>query len=236
MKFLFLSTVFGLLFSSHVGADSSAKATPIYKNPKASVDDRVQDLLSRMTIQEKTAQLIQGDISNWINMTDNTFNASGLVWNMANRAGQFYVGYPVNQQWINNGVKIAQDYLMKNTTLGIPALVQSEGIHGFLIPNATIFNSPIAHACSWNPDLIQKMGAAIAQEALALGVNQIFAPLGDLARELRYGRVEETFGEDGYLAGEIGYSYVVGKIIRTAPPENVTDYSRPTRRWCKRNN
>src|SRR5258706_401135 len=76
--------------------------------------------------------------------------------------------------------------------------------------NATIFNSPIGQACSWNPKLVQKMGAAIAQEALALGVNQIFAPLGDLARELRYGRVEETFGEDGYLAGEMGYSYVIG--------------------------
>lgn len=54
------------------------------------------------------------------------------------------------------------------------------------------------------------MGAAIAQEALALGVNQLFAPLGDLARELRYGRVEETFGEDAYLAGEVGYSYITG--------------------------
>lgn len=190
--------------------DTSSKSTPVYKNPKANIEDRVKDLVSRMTIQEKTSQLIQGDISNWINMTDNTFNATGLQWNMENRGGSFYVGFPVDQQWINNGVKIAQDYLMKNTTLGIPALVQSEGIHGFLIPNATIFNSPIAYACSWNPDLIKKMGAAIAQEALALGVNQLFAPLGDLARELRYGRVEETFGEDGYLAGEIGYAYVVG--------------------------
>jgi beta-glucosidase len=97
-----------------------------------------------------------------------------------------------------------------NTTLGIPALVQTEGIHGFLIGNATIFNSPIAHACSWNVDLVEKMGVAIATEAQALGVNQLFAPLGDLARELRYGRVEETFGEDGYLAGEMAYSYVVG--------------------------
>jgi beta-glucosidase len=204
----------------------------VYKNPKASVEDRVEDLLSRMTIQEKTSQLVQGDISNWINMTDNSFNLTGLEWNMATRGGSFYVGYPVDQQWIANGIKIAQDYLMKNTTLGIPALVQSEGIHGFLIGkvysflnkiscfdshrtdissgNATIFNSPIAYACSWNPDLVQKMSGAIAQEALALGVNQLFAPLGDLARELRYGRVEETFGEDSYLAGEIAYSYVKG--------------------------
>jgi beta-glucosidase len=63
------------------------------------------------------------------------------------------------------------------------------------------------------------MGAAIAQEALAIGVNQLFAPLGDLARELRYGRVEETFGEDGYLAGEIGYSYVVGEMPTTPSDE-----------------
>ena len=192
-----------------LGLSSADNGTvPIYKDPTASVDDRVADLLSRMTLADKTAQLIQGDISNWINTTDNSFNASGLAWNMATRAGQFYVGYPVPQQWVAEGVKIGQDYLLQNTTLGIPALVQSEGIHGFLIGNATIFNSPIAYACSWNPALVEKMGAAIAQEAQALGVNQLFAPLGDLARELRYGRVEETFGEDGYLAGEIGYGYI----------------------------
>jgi beta-glucosidase len=198
------------LVCSASGAAVSGSPTPLYKDPNASVDDRVADLLSRMTIADKTAQLIQGDISNWINTTDDAFNETGLAWNMATRAGQFYVGYPVPQQWIAEGVKQGQDYLMQNTTLGIPALVQSEGIHGFLIENATIFNSPIAYACSWNPALVHKMGAAIAQEALALGVNQIFGPLGDLARELRYGRVEETFGEDAYLAGEIGYGYITG--------------------------
>lgn len=194
-------------------------STPLYKDPSASVDDRVADLLSRMTIEDKTSQLTQGDISNWRNMTDGSFNASGLVWNMATRAGQFYVGYPVAQQLISDGVRQAQDYLMHNTTLGIPALVQSEGIHGFLIENATIFNSPIGQACSWNPALIRKMGAAIAQESLALGVNQIFGPLGDLARELRYGRVEETFGEDGFLAGEMGYAYVKGTLVKVSIDE-----------------
>jgi beta-glucosidase len=210
---LFSGAASALLLCSTAVANVARSNTPIYKDPTASVDARVADLLSRMTIQDKTAQLIQGDISNWINTTTDAFNASGLVWNMETRAGQFYVGYPVEQQWIADGIRIAQDYLLHNTTLGIPALVQSEGIHGFLIGNATIFNSPIAYACSWNPALVQKMGAAIAQEALALGVNQLFAPLGDLARELRYGRVEETFGEDGYLAGEIGYGYITGKPL-----------------------
>jgi beta-glucosidase len=64
----------------------------IYKDPTVSIDDRVSDLLWRMTIQEKTAQLVQGDIQNWLNMTDNTLNSTGLAWTMATRAGTFYVG------------------------------------------------------------------------------------------------------------------------------------------------
>lgn len=189
---------------------SSNTSTPIYKNPNATIDDRVADLVSRMTIQDKQSQLVQGDVSNWLNITDGSFNASGLAWNMAYRGGAFYVGYYLNWTTLANAIQLGQDYLVHNTTLGIPAWVQSEGIHGFLIPNATIFNSPIAQACSWNPDLVTKMGRAIAQEAAALGVTQLFGPLGDLARELRYGRVEETYGEDAFLAGEMAYAYVQG--------------------------
>lgn len=185
-------------------------SAPIYKNPNATIDDRVSDLLGRMTIEDKASQLLQGDFSNWINVTDGSFNASGLDWSMKYRGGSFYVGYPVNWTTLWDGIKRGQDYLTQNTTLGIPAWVQTEGIHGFLIPNATIFNSPIAHACSWNPDLIEKMARVIAVESAALGVNNIFGPLSDLARELRFGRVEETFGEDAFLTGEMAYSYVKG--------------------------
>jgi beta-glucosidase len=185
-------------------------ADATYKDPSASVDARVSDLVSRMTIEEKTAQLIQGDISNWINTTTNAFNSSGLEWNFRVRSGQFYVGYAIPPDWISNGIKIAQDYLIHNTTLGIPAIVQTEGIHGLLVGNATIFNSPIAHACSWNPELVHDMAVAIGRESQALGINQMFAPVVDLARELRYGRVEETYGEDNFLAGEMGYNYVKG--------------------------
>jgi beta-glucosidase len=191
-----------------VRRQQAANAT--YKDPSASVDDRVSDLLSRMTIEEKTAQLIQGDISNWINTTTNAFNSSGLEWNFKVRAGQFYVGYAMPPEWISEGTKRAQEYIMHNTTLGIPALVQTEGIHGVLYGNATLFNSPIAQACSWDPELINKMAFTIGKESQALGINQIFAPLADLARELRYGRVEETYGEDGFLAGEMAYEYVKG--------------------------
>lgn len=119
------------VFNRHNGARDQSE--PIYKDPTASVEDRVADLLPRMTVQEKAAQLVQGDFSNWINTTTNAFNYSGLVEEMKTRASSFYVGYPVPQQWVTGGVQKAQEYLMKNTTLGIPAFVQSEGIHGFLI-------------------------------------------------------------------------------------------------------
>ncbi|KAI1656315.1 glycoside hydrolase family 3 protein [Daldinia decipiens] len=191
-------------------AIANSGSTPLYKDPSAAVEDRVADLLSRMTIEDKAAQLVQGDLRDWINTGDGSVNQTGLEWSMKVRAGSFYVGIAIPWKMLSGGIRTGQDYLVQNTTLGIPAWVQSEGIHGFLIPGATIFNSPIAHACSFNPSLVEKMARAIAQEARALGVNQIFGPLADLARELRFGRVEETFGEDGYLTGELAYAYVKG--------------------------
>jgi beta-glucosidase len=208
--------------------DESLANAP-YKDRSLAVEDRVQDLVSRMTIEEKTAQLMQGDISNWLNTTTGIFNHSGLVQNFDQKAGQFYVGYPISWDWLAENIKRGQDYAMNETRLGIPALVQTEGIHGFLIGNATIFNSPIGYACSWNRTQIQQMGVQIGREAQALGVSQLFAPLADLARELRYGRVEETFGEDGYLAGEIAYSYIQGlqSLDVAATVKHYTAYSNP---------
>lgn len=164
-----------------LAASVAADKTPLYKDPKAKTDDRVADLLKRMNIEQKASQLVQGDIRNWINETDGSFNQTGLEWTMKYRSSQFYV-YSGNWSLIQQGVKLAQDYLVHNTTLGIPALVQTEGIHGFLVPNATIFNSPIGQGCSWNPALVEKMAQVIGKESAALGVNQIFGPLGDLVR------------------------------------------------------
>ncbi|KAK9772908.1 putative Fibronectin type III-like domain-containing protein [Seiridium cardinale] len=204
---LFLATVYA---QYSTGNGTSNGTRPLYKDASAPINDRVEDLLSRMTIEEKTSQLVQGDIRNWLNITDGSFNETGLEWSTQYRGGSYYVGVPIDWELLSDNIKIGQEYSMENTRLGIPPWVQSEGIHGFLIPNGTIFNSPIAYACSFNPELVEKMAAAIAQESLALGVNNIFAPLADLARELRFGRVEETFGEDPHLTGEIAYSFVKG--------------------------
>ncbi|KAJ5099854.1 hypothetical protein N7532_006855 [Penicillium argentinense] len=195
-----------LFAGSVAGMSSSSK--PVYKDASAPVEKRVKDLLSRMTIEDKMAQLMQGMTS--VKAVSFTAWAKKQLWGCETDADSHLVGYPVAWDWIADNIKRAQDYLLQNTTLGIPAIVQTEGIHGFLIGNATIFNSPIAYGSSWNMDLVRKMGEIIGQEAKALGVNQLFAPVVDLAREPRFGRVEETFSEDPFLAGEIGYHYVKG--------------------------
>ncbi|TKX24853.1 glycosyl hydrolase family 3 N terminal domain-containing protein [Elsinoe australis] len=192
------------------GYGNGTNSTFPYKNRNLPVEDRVKDLLGRMTIEDKMAQLMQGDIRNWMNDTTGAINETGLVDSMSMKAGSFYVGIPVSWDFLTKGIEVGQNYLTDNTTLGIPAFVQTEAIHGFLVSNATIFNSPIAFACAFNRNLTRRMAEIIGIEAAALGTNQMFAPVVDLARELRFGRVEETYGEDEYLAGEIGYNFVMG--------------------------
>ncbi|KAK4503429.1 hypothetical protein PRZ48_004344 [Zasmidium cellare] len=206
---LIFAGVAGLAHGQSASSDSSLANAP-YKDASLPVESRIQDLLSHMTIEDKAAQLMQGDISNWLNTTTGAFNRSGLLQNFEQKAGMYYVGYPISWDWLATNIKRGQDYAVNETRLGIPAIVQTEGIHGFLIRNATIFNSPIGYACSWNRTQVQEMAIQIAREAQALGVSQLFAPVSDLARELRFGRVEETFGEDGYLAGEVSAAYIKG--------------------------
>ncbi len=117
---------------------------------------------------------------------------------MAQKAGSIWGGYLTPWAKFVYGVTVGQKYLMENTTLGIPALIQSEGLHGFT-NNGTIWPSPIGLAASFNPDLLQQAAQTIADEAEGLGISHIFAPVLDLSRELRWGRVEENFGEDPFL-------------------------------------
>ncbi|ELU43962.1 beta-glucosidase, putative [Rhizoctonia solani AG-1 IA] len=168
---------------------SSPSGRPLYKNPNAPIEDRIKDLLPRMTVEDKVAQLIQGDINGWMDMNDPKDNTLTLKLVYA--------------------VTVGQKYLMENTTLGIPAIFQSEGLHGFT-NNGTIFPSPLSMACSFNNDLIRKVAEVVSNEAEPLGITQIFAPVLDLGRELRWGRVEESFGEDHFINGEMGLAFVEG--------------------------
>lgn len=111
---------------------------------------------------------------------------------------------------LSDMTKRGQDWLLQNTSLAIPAFMQSEGVHGFELINGTVFNSAIGYSSSWNRDLVEKMARVIGREARAVGTNQLFAPIIDLTLDPRYGRVEEALGEDSWLAGEMGKHYVLG--------------------------
>ncbi|KAG9309769.1 family 3 glycoside hydrolase [Chiua virens] len=185
-----------LHFSVKARASNLDGSLPIYKNPNASIEDRVNDLLPRMTVQEKVAQLIQGDIDGWVNMTnplDNTLahNQTGLEQMMELKAGTIWAGYLAPWDKIVYAITIGQQYLMENTTLGIPAIFQSEA------------------------------AGTIATEAEGLGYSQLFAPDLDLSRELRWGRVEENYGEDPFLTSRMGRAYVTG--VQSGRRRNVSD-------------
>ncbi|KAI5117718.1 hypothetical protein M0805_001804 [Coniferiporia weirii] len=203
-----------LPFHLHARASNKDGSKPLYKNPSAGIEERVEDLLGRMTVEEKVAQLIQGDIDGWMDLSDPlddtlAYNASGLAAMMASKSGSIWAGYLAPWDKLVYAIEIGQRYLMENTTLGIPAMFQSEGLHGFT-DNGTTFPSPLALASSFNPALLSNVSASIADEAEGLGYSQLFAPVLDLSRELRWGRVEENFGEDPFLTGEMGYAYVTG--------------------------
>ncbi|KAK7053727.1 glycoside hydrolase superfamily [Favolaschia claudopus] len=204
----------GLHFSLESRATNIDGSLPVYKDPTASIEDRVADLLPRMTVEEKVSQIIQGDLNGWMSLNDPlddtlTFNQTGLEEMVRLKGGSIWAGYSVPWDKLVFAIGVGQKYMMENTTLGIPALFQSEGLHGFT-DNGTTFPSPIGLAASFNTDLVSEVAGIIATEAEGLGISHLFAPVLDLSRELRWGRVEENFGEDHFLTGEIGNAYVTG--------------------------
>lgn len=107
-----------LLCTATALAGFGTASKPVYKDSKASLDDRVADLLKRMSTKEKMAQLIQGDMENYLNITDGTFNKSGLAWNMEYRANSVWTGLYAEKEIIQKAAKLAQEYLADETELG----------------------------------------------------------------------------------------------------------------------
>ncbi len=181
-----------------------------YQNSKLPVEERVEDLLSRMTLDEKMREMMMKPADMFVKDGTREFSAE--------KADAYFDGISIglleapkftpqdNVKYIN----ALQKYLTENTRLGIPALVISECLHGYMTPEATVFPQAINLASTWNPELIEKTASAIAAEVASCGVRQGLGPDLDLAREPRWGRVEETYGEDPYLCGEIGISYMKG--------------------------
>lgn len=184
------------------------KHIPIYKNPSESVESRIKDILKRMTLQEKIAQMQDVSFSNL--STSDTIDPVKMEKRLKGMSYGCVEGMGLMAEQYAQDIYRLQKYMVEKTRLGIPMLTTSEALHGCVHGGSTIFPQAIALGSTFNPSLINRMTKAIAVEAKAQGVNQVLSPDLDLARELRWGRVEETYGEDPYLVGRMGVAYVKG--------------------------
>lgn len=189
----------------------------IWKNSREPVQTRVEDLLRRMSLAEKVRQLdLYAGASSLLaesQRIDDTHAKTGALFDPQTATklfGNLGVGaihdlYPGPQLY--NQI---QAWVIKSSRLGIPALFIEEGLHGYMGFDETVFPQSVNLAATWNPKLARETGAAIAAEARAHGVGMILGPVLDVARDPRWGRVEEDFGEDPYLSGQMGLNYVEG--------------------------
>lgn len=197
---------------------SAAQARLPYKDPKLSIDDRLKDLIARMTLEEKVAQME----CLWMEKpNDNTgipqsqlpfggkFSAELAKQKMPNGMGQFarqreLFGPKGSAEYANS----VQKWLAENTRLGIPTVFHDEILHGAMSGGSTVFPTPLSLSSSWDTDLISRVFTVAARQTRIRGTQHVLGPNMDLAREPRWGRTEETYGEDPYLTSRMIVSLV----------------------------
>jgi len=207
---------------SLVWSQDSAKA--IYKDPNAAIPDRVRDLLSRMTVEEKVAQLE----SSWTLPAFGSFKIPSVIdGDHVNEAiakkiaGNGLGTYAFLDEFTGMGDSLSprsgaqhrnlfQSWVIKNTRLGIPILFHGEALHGSVTPGATAFPEAVGLGSTWDPELLEKMFTTVGLESRAAGNALVLAPVLDLSRDPRFGRVEEMYSEDPYLVAQMGTAAVKG--------------------------
>jgi len=197
-----------------VGAltSSAVAQRPAYRDASLPIERRITDLLSRMTLEEKVAQMMcLWDQKKLITSQDGRFDpAKAPRWF---RVGIGRIERPQDGHDARGEaefVNAIQRWVRDSTRLGIPILFNEEALHGLEAAGATSFPQAIALASTWNTDLVQRVFTATAAEARARGVHQVLAPVVDIAREPRWGRFEETYGEDPFLVARMGVAAVRG--------------------------
>ncbi len=195
----------------------SQNDNPIYKNPQAPIRQRISDLMSRMTLDEKLAQLWSvWDLKHEFMTDAGEFLADkaekyfkdgiGTVCRPSENTRGKNLGPRKNAEFAN----AMQKHVVENSRLGIPILFHEEALHGQQAPGATNFPQAIAMSCSWDTELVRQIYETIAAEVRSRGGHHVLTPVVDVARDPRWGRVEETFGEDPYLVAEMGAAAVRG--------------------------
>ena len=175
----------------------SCAGTDVYKDPSAPVEKRVEDLLSKMTLEEKIYQVTQwtyGKNMNANNVETSMKEVSPMIGSLLYRS--------TSPEYYN----MIQHKAVEESRLGIPILCGFDAIHGY----KTIFPIPLAQSCSWNPDMVARSCTVAAEECRLSGVHWTFSPVLDVARDSRWGRVSEGYGEDPYLTSEMGVAAVRG--------------------------
>ena len=206
----------------------AAQTPPAYKDASRPVDARVADLLGRMTLEEKVAQL-QGlwDRKKEIQDADGRFNPTNATKVLGLGIGQ--ISRPSEVGNTPQGprgrdarehaefVNAVQKWVLANTRLGIPVMFHEEALHGLAAPGGTHFPVPIALASTWDPALVERVMSVAAREARSRGCQEVLSPVVDLGRDPRWGRIEETYGEDPYLVSRLGVAAVRGYQGTTLP-------------------
>jgi beta-glucosidase len=185
---------------------------PPYKNPSLPIEKRVKDLLARMTLEEKFWQLfmIPGDLSDGKEKYKNgIFGFQVSAKGSTDAAGQL-----LNYSAASNAIETArlinkmQHYFVDETRLGIPMIAFDEALHGLVRDGATSFPASIALAATWDTVFMKSVATAIANETKSRGIRQILSPVVNIASDVRWGRVEETYGEDPFLSSAMGVAFV----------------------------
>ncbi len=207
-----------------LGFTQSPPSLPAYKDPSFSIDVRLSDLLSRMTLEEKVGQLLCPLGWEMYEIHGSEVHPSGKFKQLIKErnVGMLWATYradPWTKKTLANGLNpemaakagnALQKYVMENTRLGIPMFLAEEAPHGHMAIGATVFPTGIGMAATWSPELVKEVGQVIAKEIRSQGGHISYGPVLDLTRDPRWSRVEETFGEDPVLSGTLGASMVDG--------------------------
>lgn len=210
----------------------------LYENPKAPLEERVQDLLSQMTLEEKSCQMAtlygSGRVlkdalpqDNW--KTEVWKDGIGNIDEEHNGLGTFKSEYSFPYTKHVDAKHAIQRWFVEETRLGIPVDFTNEGIRGLCHDRATYFPAQCGQGATWNKELIARIGEVEAKEAVALGYTNIYSPILDIAQDPRWGRCVETYGEDPYLVGELGKQMITSlqKYNLVATPKHFAVYSIP---------
>jgi len=210
--FLFVFFLFSVLLTGTAVSAQNKPGTPEgaakYRNPSLTVEERVADLLPRMTLEEKVEQ-ISGGGRGEINIIDptGTFTTEQARETLGRWWDPDLAFTPKRAAILRNGI---QRYLREKTPLGIPNLFMGEALHGFMEYGSTSFPQALGLASTWDPELVHQVFTAAGDEAGSSGSGQVFSPVLDIARDPRWGRTEETYGEDPFLAARMGVAAITG--------------------------